>query len=101
MTWDIFLMTASILMLFLMFGLGIAEHVALAETIAPHLAAEFGSEEVAMRAALRDVLWDLAVWRTAVNCIPLALLTLLLVARVITWCAGAFMDGWNVRSPKE
>ncbi len=94
-TWNAFLWTVSVVMLLFQLGLGLVESVALAEALSPQLAAELEVDEALVRGQLQTLVGELAVWRTVVSCTPMAILSFLLLTRIVGECVAAFSDGWR------
>ena len=95
MRWKLFLMTASILMFLLMLGLGFAHPIILASNIAPCLASKLDADEHEVRNHLQTILQENSVRRTMLYCAPWALLSKLLIGRVIADLGSAFLSGWR------
>ncbi len=95
MTWKLFFMTASIAMFFLTFGVGLARPMSLASAIAPRLAAELDADEREVMSHLQTILLEDSVWRALVESAPWALLSVILIGRVVADLAGDFLSGWR------
>ncbi len=83
MRWNLFLVTASIVMLLFFIGVGLVEHMAQADAITEELAPQIGIDEDIIRRELVGILRSQSVPHTVVYCSPLALLSILLVVRLI------------------
>ncbi len=88
MNWNVSLLIASIVMMLLMIGVGLIQHVMMAETIAESLAPQIGVDEDIIRSHVRSILQRHNIWRTVVYCSPLAFLSLLLMGRLIADVVG-------------
>jgi predicted regulator of amino acid metabolism with ACT domain len=84
MQWNITMAVVSIALLLLFVGAGLtAIPMTQAEAIADQLAPEIGADRNVVRVNLERILADSQIRRVAVACSPLALLSVLLTARVI------------------
>jgi len=83
MRWNILLVTASIVMLLLFIGSESVQGWMQAEAIAEELAPQIGIDEDIIRSHLERILASGSTCRTLVSCSPLALLALLLTARLV------------------
>lgn len=83
MNWNMSLAVLSVVLLFFWAAAGFVEPFAMAESLAEKLAPRIGVDESALRAQLVILLRETAFYRTAVRCTPLALVSLLLIFRVL------------------
>ncbi len=83
MKWDIFLLIFSLSLLFLWFGAGYVLPLAQAEAIAEQLAPRISTDEDILRSNLQDILNSGRLRQSVVYCTPWAILSLLLMARLL------------------
>jgi hypothetical protein len=88
MKWNIFLGMVSIAMLVAFVGGGLGEHWIQAESVAEDLSPLIGVDKNIIRSHLESILQKGSVRRTVVLCSPLALLSILLMGRLIVDLVG-------------
>lgn len=97
MRWNIILVVVSISLLLLFVGVGLTKHLMQAESVAEDLAPLIGVDKYILWDSLENILQRGSVRRTVVNNSPLAILSVLLIIRLIS----DFVKNEKVKNNRE